>query len=42
MRMHQQISNDLVAVVAGHRDFQQKLAEMPKAGKKPREMIEGG
>ena len=41
MRMHQQISNDLLAVVAGHRDFQQKLAEMREAGKKPREMTEG-
>ena len=37
MRMHQQISNDLVAVVSGHRDFQKHLAEMVKARKKPRD-----
>ncbi|MEJ2340305.1 MAG: enoyl-CoA hydratase-related protein [Gemmatimonadales bacterium] len=41
MRMHQQISNDLVAVVSGHRDFQKHLGEMMKARKKPREMTEG-
>jgi enoyl-CoA hydratase len=41
MRMHQQISNDLVAVVSGHRDFQKHLGEMVKARKKPREMTDG-
>ncbi|MEJ2204934.1 MAG: enoyl-CoA hydratase-related protein [Gemmatimonadota bacterium] len=40
MRMHQQISNDLVAVVSGHRDFQRHLGEMLKAKKKPREVTE--
>jgi enoyl-CoA hydratase len=39
MRMHQQMSNDLVAVVSAHSDFREKLAEMVSAKKKPREMI---
>lgn len=40
MRIHQQISNDLVAVVSGHRDFQRHLGELVKARKKPREVTE--
>lgn len=41
MRMHQQISNDLVAIVAGHSDFREHMAKMVKARKKPREVTEG-
>jgi enoyl-CoA hydratase len=41
MRMHQQISNDLVAVVSSHSDFRKHLAEMIAARKKPREMTDG-
>jgi enoyl-CoA hydratase len=41
MRMHQQISNDMVAIVAGHSDFREHLAKMVEARKKPREITEG-
>ena len=37
MRMHQQMSNDMVAVVSAHRDFRDNLQEMMKSQKKPRE-----
>lgn len=40
MRMHQQISNDMVALVAGHADFREHMAAMVKARKKPREMTQ--
>lgn len=40
MRIHQQMSNDMVAVVSAHSDFRAKLAEMMAAGKKPREVTE--
>jgi enoyl-CoA hydratase len=41
MRMHQQISNDLVAIVSGHADFREKMVAMLKARKKPREVTDG-
>jgi enoyl-CoA hydratase len=38
MRMHQQMANDMVAVVSAHGDFKEKLAEMVAAKKKPRDI----
>ena len=38
MRIHQQMSNDMVAVVAGHQDFRAKLSELRASGKKPRDV----
>jgi len=38
MRIHQQMSTDMVAIVAGHTDFQAKLRELAASGKKPREV----
>jgi enoyl-CoA hydratase len=38
MRIHQQMSNDLVAVVAGHQDFRAKLSALRASGKKPRDV----
>lgn len=38
MRVHQQMSNDLVAVVSAHKDFQAKLRELFESGKKPRDV----
>jgi enoyl-CoA hydratase len=37
MRIHQQMSNDMVAVVSGHQDFQKRLRELREAGKRPRD-----
>ena len=38
MRIHQQMSNDLVAVVSGHKDFQMKFAELVASRRKPRDV----
>ena len=38
MRMHQQMSNDMVAVVSAHKDFQAKLRELVESRKKPRDV----
>ncbi|MEJ2206375.1 MAG: enoyl-CoA hydratase-related protein [Gemmatimonadota bacterium] len=37
MRIHQQMSNDMVAVVSGHRDFQKKLHDLIASKQKPRD-----
>jgi len=41
MRLHQQMSNDVLAVVSGHRDFQTRLRELHASGKKPRDLTKG-
>lgn len=40
MRMHQQMSNDLVAVVSAHGDFRENLQKVMASRKKPREAAE--
>ncbi|MDG2304408.1 MAG: enoyl-CoA hydratase-related protein [Candidatus Binatia bacterium] len=40
MRMHQQMSNDLVAVVSSHRDFRDKLESLMESQRKPRQATE--
>jgi hypothetical protein len=38
MRMHQQMSNDMVAVIAGHKDFLEHLQRLFAAQQKPRDV----